>query len=25
LVDAYKSQFQQEAVLRLRSHTCASF
>ena len=25
LVDAYKSQFQQEAVLRIRSHTCASF
>jgi Protein of unknown function (DUF3574) len=25
LVDAYKTQFKQEAVLRIRSHTCASF
>src|SRR4030095_15596591 len=25
LVDTYKTQFQQEAVLRIRSHTCASF
>jgi hypothetical protein len=25
LIDAYKSQFKQEAVLRLRTHTCASF
>ena len=25
LVETYKSQFQQEAVLRIRSHTCASF
>ena len=25
LIDAYKNQFKQEAVLRLRTHTCASF
>lgn len=25
LVDAYKTQFKQEAVLRIRTHTCASF
>jgi hypothetical protein len=25
LVDTYKTQFQQEAVLRIRSYTCASF
>jgi Protein of unknown function (DUF3574) len=25
LVDTYKAQSQQEAVLRIRSHTCASF
>ena len=25
LVDVYKTQFRQEAVLRIRSHTCASF
>jgi hypothetical protein len=25
LVDAYKTQFRQEAVMRIRSHTCASF
>jgi Protein of unknown function (DUF3574) len=25
LIDAYKTQFQQDAVLRIRSHTCASF
>jgi hypothetical protein len=25
LVDTYKSQFQQETVLRIRSHTGASF
>jgi Protein of unknown function (DUF3574) len=25
LIDAYKIQFQQDAVLRIRSHTCASF
>jgi hypothetical protein len=25
LVDTYKTQFQQESVLRIRSHTCASF
>ena len=25
LVDVYKTQFRQDAVLRIRSHTCASF
>jgi hypothetical protein len=25
LVEAYKTQFRQEAVMRIRSHTCASF
>ena len=25
LVDTYKTQFQQETVVRIRSHTCASF
>jgi hypothetical protein len=25
LIDVYKSQFRQETVLRIRSHTCASF
>jgi hypothetical protein len=25
LIEAYKTQFQQQAVLRIRSHTCASF
>ena len=25
LIDVYKSQFRQEAVLRVRSHTCVSF
>jgi Protein of unknown function (DUF3574) len=25
LIDTYKNQFQQEAVLRIRSYTCASF
>ena len=25
VIDTYKSQFRQEAVLRLRTHTCASF
>jgi hypothetical protein len=25
LVETYKTQFKQEAVMRIRSHTCASF
>jgi hypothetical protein len=25
LIETYKTQFQQQAVLRIRSHTCASF